>query len=203
MRAGLFQGATNGTGKVRRIGTRLACFLQNAPHDARKVLVTNSLDVWDAGVEGVTNLLQSARGWVVARDQFFQSAKSGGCFSMALIRAGFSLPLPTAEPVQSVQRLTVTVQDHLQSKVLVGQNDSVGLAHDREKQPFADRISPEQIVVCGLGGLASAAGNPLGIEVLGEDRVRVRRITFQYVRQRSERGGQVRLAFPVSAELPG
>jgi beta-glucanase (GH16 family) len=66
MHAGLFQCAAHGTGKVRRIGARFACFLQNAPHNARKVLVSDPLDVWNIGTEGVANLLQSARGWVVA-----------------------------------------------------------------------------------------------------------------------------------------
>ncbi len=64
--AGLFQCAAYGTGKVHRIGARLACFLQNAPHNARKVLVSDPLYVRNIGAKGVANFLQSARGWVVA-----------------------------------------------------------------------------------------------------------------------------------------
>ena len=87
MRAGLFQGATHGAEKIRRIGARLAYFLQDAPHNARKLLVRDPFKVWDAGAEGVANFLQGARGWVVARKQFVQSAQPGGGFSMVFIRA--------------------------------------------------------------------------------------------------------------------
>src|SRR5271165_804970 len=68
--AGLFQCAAHGTGKIRRVGAWLACFLQNTPHNVRKLLVTDLLDVRNIGAKDVTNLLQRARGWKVAVELF-------------------------------------------------------------------------------------------------------------------------------------